>query len=107
MPSTIPKAIGPIPRKRTRYTGRTLATISDEMSVRRLVSPKAQTVLLTVGSQLFCLDSLPLEAGLARAGTEPPRGFRQNTLGQSIEYMPSKPSACQEKSGVPIAEDRL
>src|SRR6476659_7363254 len=40
----MPKATGLIPSCSTRYIGSTLATISDETSVRRLVKPRAKTV---------------------------------------------------------------
>src|SRR6185436_13626365 len=42
-----PKAAGCMPSCSTRYIGRMLATISEEMSVKRLVKPRAQTVRLT------------------------------------------------------------
>src|SRR4051794_34573061 len=46
----MPNANGCMPSCSTRYIGSTLAIISDEMSVNRLVTPSAQTVVLTAGS---------------------------------------------------------
>src|SRR5262245_6742028 len=47
----MPNANGCMPSCSTRYIGRMLAIISDEMSVNRLVNPRAHTVPLTAGSQ--------------------------------------------------------
>ena len=42
-PSSAPKASGEKPSWTTRYKGSTLATISDDKSVRRLVAPRNHT----------------------------------------------------------------
>src|SRR5262245_27635588 len=75
MPSTAPKADGDTRRYRTRYTGMMLATISEEMSVSRLVKPSAHTTGL-IGRR-------------TTSGEVATGGFRHSprTLGQSIEYM--------------------
>src|SRR6185437_3999892 len=44
MPSMTPKASGVKPPTETRYSGRMVTTISEEMSVNRLVSPSRKTV---------------------------------------------------------------
>ena len=44
MPSMTPKASGVKPPTYTRYSGRMVTTISEEMSVNRLVSPSRKTV---------------------------------------------------------------
>jgi hypothetical protein len=38
-------------RWKSRYSGRIVLTISDEMSVKRLVNPSMTTVRLTVGAR--------------------------------------------------------
>src|SRR5215467_13357685 len=45
----MPNWIGVNLRKKTRYIGRMVLTISDEMSVKRLVSPRLTTFRLTAG----------------------------------------------------------
>ena len=48
-PSITPKASGENPPTYTRYSGRIVTTISEEMSVKRLVSPSRKTVRATRG----------------------------------------------------------
>ena len=83
-----PNASGLSPRCRTRYTGSTLATISDEMSVSRLVIPSAQTVGLTIGSRRG-LASLVALAGevVQEAQVAQPRCVRVRSEAQSMAYI--------------------
>src|SRR6188768_3777752 len=80
-----PKANGCIPSCSTRYIGSTLATISDEMSVKRLVRPSAHTVPLTDGSS-FDVFARGAECGHP-AQAEQLRWVRVIRLVQSMAYI--------------------
>src|SRR6478736_387886 len=92
-----------MPSCRTRYIGRTLAIISEEMSVNRLVSPSAQTVALTAGSQRRD------ESGACRvrghvAQAEQLRCVRERRPVQSIAYMCAPVCIPTDRKGAATAE---
>ena len=70
----------------TDFHGSTLETISDEISVNRLVKPKAHTVALTRGTRLRADISMSPGASI-ESSVSAPRDERGNTFSQSIEYM--------------------
>src|SRR5919108_2534980 len=73
----IPKVAGEMCNCSTRYIGKTLATISDETSVKKLVKPSAQTVGLTAG-RMRDFAGAPVSAG---------DGCFLRRLAQSIAYI--------------------
>src|SRR4051794_29810051 len=83
----MPNATGLIPSCSTRYIGSTLATISDDTSVRRLVKPSAQTVGLIREKKDRASGRTAVAASVPAAGVADFEGARPKIALQSMAYM--------------------